>query len=184
MGRTITNKHNKKVRRDFLLKNDSQLGERKQTAYFISSYRNIFYNILNEHEDLNVTTLSILLWAYPTVFFSSKACVDRLWVGKRNIKKYLNEMIRNGWLEVYSKKFLVEQELERYSDIMDMTYTEVEEIEVKPRYRLTRKASVLAGKVIDELNNGGWQAALIYDDRYEEVMRQHYMKLPSRNRTH
>lgn len=150
--RTVNGKNKSKLLREFLLKDNSQLGERKKTGYILSSFRNIFYNTLELRGDLTVIELSVILWAFPYVFFSKKALRNRLRMGYNTAPKVVEELIDKGYVEQYSNHFMVEGEREVKSELMGYTYTEVYDKMIQPRYRLTRKGTQLCTTIIDEVD--------------------------------
>lgn len=149
---TRNNLHNKKIKRGFLLKKDAQLGDKKKTAYIISSFRNIFYNTLEHQEDLTVLQLSVILWAYPYVFFNRETCYQRLRISPQILRRVFPELLNKGYIEEYSVGHYIEAEREKYSEIMDMTYMETYDKYITPTYRLTRKSTILVNKIIDEVD--------------------------------
>ena len=172
-----TNKpHKKKLTREFLLKSDAQLGEKKETAYFLSSYRNIFYNVLEKNKDISVLGLSILLWAYPYTFFSMNAIRDRCRVGTANLRSIVRQLENEGYIEQYSKSFYMTQETNKYSDIMDMSYTIEEEVKIPPRWRVAVKGTRLVNKIINEIDSG--LISSVEWEKREPMEAYSYMKIP------
>lgn len=151
-GQTKDNLHKRKIKRGFLLKKDAQMGERKKTAYIMSSFRNIFYNTLEHVEELTVLQLSVVLWAYPYTFFNRETCYQRLRISPQILRRVFPALLEKGYIEEYSSGYYMQAEREKYSDIMDMTYMETYDKFVTPTYRLTRKSTLLVHKMVDEID--------------------------------
>lgn len=176
--KTIDGKNKKKLPRELLLKDKSQLGEDIDIIYMLSSFRNVVYNAMEE-TGLNSTKISILFWGYPYTFFSRKGMVESLRIGRVHSNRHLRELEEEGWLDEYSIAFWMKQDKEKYSDVMDYTYSLEEDKYVAPRYRLSRKANMLINRIVKEVN-GRLVKAWPWETRSENVDHIAYLKMPNR----
>lgn len=176
--KTIDNKNKRKLPMELLLKDKNQLGEDIDIIYMLSSFRNVVYNAMEE-TGLNSTQISILFWGYPYTFFSREGMVQSLRVGRVHSNRHLRELEEKGWLDQYSIAFWLEQEADKYSDVMDYTYGVTEDKYVGPRYRLSRKANMLIGRITKEVR-GRLVKAWPWETRSEKTDHIAYLKMPNR----
>lgn len=176
--RTTDGKNKSKLAMDFLLKEKDQLGDKINTIYALSSFRNVVYNMMEKY-DLTSNEVSVIMWAYPYKFFSREAMVDRLRIGRTHSRGILNGLVEKKFLDQYSDGFWMEQEEDKYSDIMDYTYVQTEDRYIAPRYRLARKGTRLMNEVINEVHER-FVRAWPWEIRDGEIDKISYMKLPKK----
>lgn len=176
--RTVDGKNKKKLPMEFLLKDKDQLGDKINTIYALSSFRNVVYNMMEKH-DLTANEVSIIMWAYPYKFFSREAMVDRLRIGRTHSRGLLKGLVEKRFLDEYSDGFWMKQEEEKYSDIMDYSYTIEEDKYIAPRYRLAHKGTRLMNEVINEVHER-FVMAFPWDTRDGSIDKVAYLKLPKR----
>jgi len=176
--RTSDGKNKKKLPMEFLLKEKDQLGDKINTIYALSSFRNVVYNMMEKH-DLTANEVSIIMWGYPYKFFSREAMVDRLRIGRVHSRGLLNGLVDKGFLDQYSDGFWMEQEEDKYSEVMDYTYTEANDRYIAPRYRLAKKSIRLMNEVINEVHER-FVRAFPWDTRNELIDKVAYLKLPKK----
>lgn len=174
---TIDNKNKRKLPMELLLKDKNQLGEDIDIIYMLSSFRNVIYNAMEE-TGLGASHISIIFWGYPYTFFSREGMVQSLRIGRVHSNRYLRELEEEGWLDQYSIAFWIEQEKDKYSDVMDYTYGVTEDKYVGPRYRLSRKANMLINRIVKEVR-GNLVKAWPWETRDSEIDRIAYLKKPA-----
>lgn len=150
----VDDRNKKKVRREFLLKEPSKLGERKEKAYILSNFRNMMYNTM-EVKGLTINELSIVMWAYPYTFFSREALIERCRIGIRGTQETISGLMEKGYIDVYAPDQMVLEDVVVKSRLEGMSdYIEQKKVRQPARYRLTRKGTQLCNMIIDEIDQG------------------------------
>jgi len=105
-----------------------------------------------------------------------KAIRDRCRVGSANLRSIVRQLENEGYIEKYSKSFYMTQENDKYSDIMDMSYTVEEDVKIPPRWRVAVKGTRLVNKIIDQIDSG--LISSVEWEKREAMEAISYMKIP------